>query len=159
MRSIGIVSSRGGHLTEALTLVEVFKGHDVFLIVHDYPNLKDTEFEGIKRVYRLPLVWNYSIWKGVLITNFLDLFRLVRIFWTEKPSLLFSTGAEIAVPAFYVGKFLFRTKLIFLESLARVRDFSLTGKVVYPIVDLFLVQWPELLRPEKPRAVYRGRLL
>jgi beta-1,4-N-acetylglucosaminyltransferase len=159
MKKVGIVCSSGGHLTEALSIVEVFKGHDVFLIVHDFPSLKETQFEGIHRIHKLRILLGYSSWTAVFITNFVNLFQLLRIFWIEKPSLLFSTGAEIAVPAFYVGKFLFRTKLIFLESLARVKGVSFAGKLLYPIVDLFLVQWPELLSEERPRAVYRGRLI
>jgi UDP-N-acetylglucosamine:LPS N-acetylglucosamine transferase len=96
---------------------------------------------------------------AVFLTALVNLFQFIRIFWKEKPSILFSTGAEIAVPAFYVGKIFFRTRLIFLETLTRVKDLSYAGKVLYPIVDLFLVQWPELLKKAGPKAVYGGRLI
>ncbi|WRT70409.1 uncharacterized protein IL334_007407 [Kwoniella shivajii] len=35
------------------------------------------------------------------------------------------------------------TKIIYVESLARVKSLSLSGKLVRPFVDKFIVQWPE----------------
>ncbi|WWC64392.1 uncharacterized protein I303_107002 [Kwoniella dejecticola CBS 10117] len=35
------------------------------------------------------------------------------------------------------------TKIIYVESFARVKSLSLSGKLVRPFVDKFLVQWPE----------------
>ena len=158
-KKIGFVCSSGGHLTEALSTIEAFEGHDVFLIVHDFPSLKQIQLDEVRRIYRLSIVLGYSSWMAVLLTAFANLFQLIRIFWVEKPSILFSTGAEIAIPAFYIGKIFFRTKLIFLESLARVNALSYTGRLLYPIVDLFLVQWPDLLKKAGHKAVYGGRLI
>jgi UDP-N-acetylglucosamine:LPS N-acetylglucosamine transferase len=159
MRRIGIVTGSGGHLTEALSIIEAFKGHDVFLIVHNFPSLMEIQLEEVKRIYRLRILLGYSSLFAVFLTAIINLFQFIRIFWKEKPSILFSTGAEIAVPAFYAGKILFRTRLIYLETLTRVKDLSYAGKVLYPIVDLFLVQWPELLKKAGPKAVYGGRLI
>ncbi len=158
-KKIGFICSSGGHLTEALSTIEAFEGRDVFLIVHNFPSLRRIQLDNVKRIYRLSIVLGYSSWIAVLLTAFVNLFQLIRIFWAEKPSILFSTGAEIAIPAFYIGKIFFRTKLIFLESLARVNALSYTGKLLYPIVDLFLVQWPELLEKAGHKAVYGGRLI
>ena len=158
-KKIGFICSSGGHLTEALNTIEAFKGRDVFLIVHNFPSLREIQLDNIKRIYRLSIVLGYSSWIAVLLTAFVNLFQLIRIFWVEKPFLLFSTGAEIAIPAFYIGKIFFRTKLIFLESLARVNALSYTGKLLYPIVDLFLVQWPQLLEKAGRKAIYGGRLI
>ena len=47
------------------------------------------------------------------------------------------------------------TKVIYLETFARVNDRSLTGRLVYPIADLFLVQWESLLE-FYPKAKYVG---
>ncbi len=115
-KKIGFICSSGGHLTEALSTIEAFEGRDVFLIVHNFPSLRRIQLDNVKRIYRLSIVLGYSSWIAVLLTAFVNLFQLIRIFWAEKPSILFSTGAEIAIPAFYIGKIFFRTKLIFLES-------------------------------------------
>ncbi len=159
MKKIGIVTGSGGHLTEALSIIEAFQGHDVFLVVHNFPSLREIHLDEVKRIYRLRIFLGYSSLLAVFLTAFVNLFQFIRIFWKEKPSILFSTGAEIAVPAFYVGKIFFRTRLIFLETLTRVKDLSYAAKVLYPIVDLFLVQWPELLKKAGPKAVYGGRLI
>ncbi len=159
MKKIGVVTGSGGHLTEALSVMEAFKGHDVFLLVHNFPSLREIELEEVKRIYRLRILLGYSSLFAVFLTAFVNLFQFIWIFWKEKPSILFSTGAEIAVPAFYVGKIFFRTRLVFLETLTRVKDLSYAAKVLYPIVDLFLVQWPELLKKSGPKAVYGGRLI
>jgi UDP-N-acetylglucosamine:LPS N-acetylglucosamine transferase len=159
MAKIGIITSSGGHLTEALSTIEAFQGHDVFLVVHNFPTLREIQLEEVKQIYRLRIIFGYSSLFAVFLTAFINLFQFIWIFWREKPSFLFSTGAEIAIPAFFVGKIFFRTRLIFLETLARVKDLSYAGKIVYPIADLFLVQWPELLNPKRPKAVYRGRLI
>jgi len=35
------------------------------------------------------------------------------------------------------------TKIIYVESFARTSSLSLSGKLLRPIVDVFVVQWPE----------------
>jgi len=159
MKSVGIVCSSGGHLTQALSLLEAFEGHHIFLVVHSFPSLREIQLEEVKRIYLLRILLGYSSLLAVFLTALVNLFQFIKIFWKEKPSILFSTGAEIAVPAFYIGKLLFRARLIYVETLTRVKNLSYTGKVLYPIVDLFLVQWPELLSKRRPKAVYKGRLI
>jgi UDP-N-acetylglucosamine:LPS N-acetylglucosamine transferase len=165
---IGIASSAGGHLTQALSVLETFHGHECFLILQDFPTVEKFNPDQFIRTYHLRVLFNYGlgikitpnqiIWLGVYITLLENMFEIIKIFMKEKPDIIFSTGSEIAIPAFYIGKFLFGAKLIFLESIARIKDISLTGKVVIPIVDLFLVQWEELSRKYK-KAKFWGRVI
>ena len=159
MKNIGILTSSGGHLTEAMSIIEAFEGYNRFLIVHDLPTLTGIQINEVRRIYKLRVIMGYTSLMAVFLTACVNVLEIIRIFWIERPSVLFSTGAEIAIPAFYVGKILFRTRLIYLETLTRVKELSLTGKVLYPVVDLFLVQWPELLKKAGPKAVYGGRLI
>ena len=69
-----------------------------------------------------------------------------------------SLGAEIALPFFYLGK-LFRIKTIFIESWCRLTDLSKTGRLLYPVTDLFLVQWPQLLSVCGRKARYEGAVI
>ncbi|KAJ6586985.1 glycosyltransferase family 1 protein [Mycena vulgaris] len=50
--------------------------------------------------------------------------------------------------AVYVNKFLGLSapRVIYIESFARVKSLSLSGKLLYPFVDSFVVQWPQLLK-------------
>ena len=60
----------------------------------------------------------------------------------EKPDLIISSGAAVTVPFFYLGK-LMGAKLICIQVFDRIDKPTMTGKIVYPIVDKFLVQWEE----------------
>jgi beta-1,4-N-acetylglucosaminyltransferase len=51
-----------------------------------------------------------------------------------------------------------RTRTVYVESFARTRTLSLSGKILYPLVDRFFVQWPKL-KERYPRAEYRGVLV
>ena len=66
----------------------------------------------------------------------------LKILVKERPDIVISTGAAVAVPFFYVGKLL-RAKLIYVEVYDRIDSPTLTGKLVYPITDAFILQWPE----------------
>jgi UDP-N-acetylglucosamine:LPS N-acetylglucosamine transferase len=83
---------------------------------------------------------------------------MLRILLREKPKLIISTGSEIAIPAFYLAKLL-RIKTVFIESWTRVDRPTGTGKIVYPVSDLFLVQWERLLPKYGKKAKYEGAIL
>ena len=77
-----------------------------------------------------------------------------RIIKKEKPDVIITTGALIAFPFCVIGKIM-RKKIIYIESFARVNGKSLTGKLVYPFADLFLVQWESML-DVYPKSKYVG---
>ena len=66
----------------------------------------------------------------------------------EKPDLIISSGAAVAVPFFYLGR-LMKKKLIYIEVYDRIDSPTLTGRLVYPVTDCFIVQW------EEQKAVYK----
>ncbi|MCK5473715.1 MAG: polysaccharide biosynthesis protein, partial [Planctomycetes bacterium] len=74
----------------------------------------------------------------------------------ERPNVVISTGAGIVV-FFCVFAKLLGAKLIFIESMARIKRPTLTARFLYPFSDLFIVQWPGLLK-YFPKAKYLGRL-
>jgi len=121
-------------MTEVIRMAEAFDGHEkVFVsfddeLAADLPNAR--------------LIPN-AIWPGITSLIILT-WHLFFIFIKEKPDVILSTGSHIAIPAFYLGKFLFGTRLIFVECSAQVVLPSRTGKIVYPICDRFYVQWESL---------------
>ncbi|CAE6430313.1 unnamed protein product [Rhizoctonia solani] len=51
-------------------------------------------------------------------------------------------------------------RVIYVESFARVNSLSLSGKLVRPLADRFLVQWPNLVQTDGlGTPQYRGRLV
>ena len=74
----------------------------------------------------------------------------------ERPNIVISTGAGIVVFFCVFAKFL-GARFIFIESMANIERPTLTARFLYPFADLFIVQWPELLK-YFPKAKYMGRL-
>ena len=75
---------------------------------------------------------------------------------SEKPDLLLVNGPGVCLPvvlAMFLGNVLGITNctIVFVESICRVNTLSLTGKLIYPLCDLFFVYWESLL-PLKKRA-------
>lgn len=89
-----------------------------------------------------------------LVRNF---FVALRVLFKERPNIIISTGAGVAIPFFYLGKLL-RKKLIFIEAYERIHNPSLTGRLVYPITDAFILQWEEQ-KKYYPRGIVLGQIL
>ncbi len=144
---IALVCTHGGHLTQLLRLLEAFEGHRIFFVTHYSP--RDNEVKAIAPVYFCPNIgtrlhrfaW-VAVWSLVVLLR-------------EKPQVIVSTGSEIALPFLFWGR-LMGIKSVFIESWSRVQSLSRTGKLVYPLVDEFWVQWPQLLRVCGPKARYYG---
>jgi UDP-N-acetylglucosamine:LPS N-acetylglucosamine transferase len=85
-----------------------------------------------------------------------NLWLAIGVIREHRPDVLLSTGGGVTVPVFLVGK-LAGARLIYVESLTRVEGPSLTGRLVYPLVDRFFVQWPEAA--SRGRMEFAGNLL
>ena len=144
---ICLVCSHGGHLSEMLQLIEAFEGHETFFVTYD-----STRTRGLERKYLLRNIGTNPL---VMAQAFLS---TLIILLKERPKLIVSTGSEIAIPAFYLAKLL-RVKTVFIESWTRVDRPTGTGKIVYPVSDLFLVQWKSLLKKYGKKAKYEGAIL
>ena len=154
---VGIICSPGGHLEQALAILEAFKDCKVFIVTYDFPTLKGFEHLGVDRFYYLRYFGD-SVTE-VFLTLLVSCFSYIKIFLNEKPQAIFSTGSEIAIPAFYIGKFIFGIKLIYLETIVRTIYPTVAAKFLYWTSDLFLVQWESLLSKFGNKARYAGRIL
>lgn len=132
---ICLVSSSGGHLAQLYTLRDWWRHHDRFWVTFKKEDAVSI-LEG-ERTYWAWFPTNRSIKN--LFRNLLLAWKILR---KERPDLIISTGAGVAVPFFWLGK-LFGCKLIYLEVFDRIDSSTLTGRLVYPVVDKFLVQWEE----------------
>jgi UDP-N-acetylglucosamine:LPS N-acetylglucosamine transferase len=150
---IGLVCSHGGHMTELLQVASAFDGHDTFFITYD-----SAPTRAMDSAYLVEHIGLHPV-RMVRATA-----RIVRILLRERPDLIVSTGAEIAIPTFYLAWALrkltiMKTRLLFIESWTRVTMPTRTGKLVYPIADVFLVQWEQMLDQYGRRARYGGIIL
>lgn len=144
---ICLVCSHGGHLAEMLHLQEAFEGHETFFITYDSARTRELERKYLLR----------NIGKNLLLMACASI-ATFRILLKEKPKLIVSTGSEIAIPAFYLARIL-GIKTIFIESWTRVVQPTGTGRIVYPVSDVFLVQWERLLTKYGKKAKYEGAIV
>ena len=86
--------------------------------------------------------------------NLPNLIRNLGLAWyvinKESPDLVLSTGAGVAVPFLILAK-LKGIKTAFIESFTRVKELSLSARLVLPFLDALYVQW-EQLQVKYPQA-------
>ena len=122
-------------MTHLYMLKPFWKNKDRFWVTFDKEDAKSI-LSG-EKVYPCFFPTNRNL-KNLIRNTFLA----VRILRKEKPDLLISSGAAVAVPFFYIAK-LMGKKLIYIEVYARPDTPTLTGRLVYPLVDSFIVQRAE----------------
>ena len=147
MKRVLFVASTGGHLNELLRLNELFQYYDYQIITEGGPSTKHLKDKYPSRVHYL-LFYLFKFAFNILIS----LYYAIRF----RPQVIVSTGTHTAVPICYIGK-LFGAKIIYIETFANVYHGNLAGKLVYPIVDEFLIQW-ESLHSVYPKAKYVGKI-
>jgi len=147
---ICLVASHGGHFTELMQILAAFAGHDLVFVT--YHSAREAEVKQLGRTYFTNNIGT-SPWRMLRSTGW-----AATILLQERPEVIVSLGAEIALPFFYLGKLL-GIRTIFVESWCRVEDLSKTGKLIYPVADVFLVQWPQLLEVCGPKAQYWGTVI
>ena len=144
-----LVGSSGGHLTHLYMLKPFWQDKNRFWVTFDKEDAR-SKLIGEKK-YFCYYPTNRSL--KALIKNTI---LAIKILKKEKPDLIISSGAAVAVPFFYIGK-LIGAKLVYIEVFDRYDKPTLTGKMVYPITDKFIVQW----KNEKkvyPKALYFGSI-
>ncbi|UMU17246.1 PssD/Cps14F family polysaccharide biosynthesis glycosyltransferase [Lactococcus lactis] len=144
---IALVGSSGGHLTHLYLLKKFWENEDRFWVTFDKTDAKSILKE--ERFYPCYYPTNRNV-KNT-IKNTILAFKILR---KEKPDLIISSGAAVAVPFFWIGK-LFGAKTIYIEIFDRIDKPTLTGKLVYPVTDKFIVQWEEL-KKVYPKAINLG---
>lgn len=145
-----LVASSGGHLLELLELADRYEPDARHWVTFDKPDAR-VLLAGERVTYAYGPTNRHL---GNLIRNaFLALGVMRRI----RPRAVITTGAGVAVPFLYAARALGR-RAIYVESLARIDQLSLTGRLVYPVVTHLFVQWPELARRYR-RGRYVGAIL
>ena len=148
-------SSAGGHFSELCELKELMERYNSFLITEDHEMMQEYKKVNKSRTWYMPAGTKEHLFK--FLCNFpINIFKSLVAFIKVKPDLIIATGAHTTVPICYIAK-MFGKKVIFIETFANITTKTLSGKLVYPIADLFLVQWEEMLELY-PKAKYRGGL-
>ncbi len=114
----------------------------------------------IPRAREVGQSWISSAW-----TTLVSLAASYKLLLAEDPQLVLVNGPGTCVPvclgAWLNSRLLHLgpVKIVFVESVCRVKTPSLTGKILAPFADEFLVQWPELAGSCKKAAKYVARFV
>lgn len=135
MPKIALVGSSGGHLTQLYLLKKTWSNYDRFWVTFD----KEDSRSLLKNEKKY---WCYYPTNRNIKNLIKNTFLAIKILILERPDIIISSGAAVAIPFFYLGK-IFGAKLIYIEVYDRIDLPTITGKIVYPITDKFLLQWNE----------------
>ena len=133
---ICLVGSSGGHLTHLYMLKPTWEKCDRFWVTFD--KIDANSILKAERVYHCYFPTNRNL-KNLIKNTFLA----IKVLKKEKPDIIISSGAAVAVPFFYLGR-LKGAKTVYIEVFDRINKPTLTGKLVKPVTNKFIVQWDEM---------------
>lgn len=146
---ICLVGSSGGHLTHLVRLKPWWEKYDRFWVTFE----KEDAISLLKDEKKY---WCYYPTNRNFINLIRNTFLALKIIIKEKPDIIISTGAASAIPFFYLGKIMGK-KTVYIEVYDRIMLPTMTGKLVYPVTDKFIIQWEEQ-RQFYPNGEYLGGL-
>lgn len=146
---ICFAASSGGHLEELLILQPLMDSYDSFIVT------EETAYRAAgRKIRRYHLLQVNRRERSCILRLAVNTFRSLKIYIAERPDVVICTGVLATIPLCLLCK-LFGKKLIFIESYAKVKTPTLTGRLLYPFADRFYIQWQELLK-FYPKAMYVG---
>lgn len=144
-----LVGSSGGHLAHLYMLKPFWEKKEHFWVTFNKEDAKSL----LRNEHVYPCYYPTNRSLKALIKNTRIAWKVLR---KERPDLIISSGAAVSVPFFYLGK-LFGAKLVYIEVFDRIHKPTLSGRLVYPITDKFVVQWEEQ-KKVYPKAVNLGSI-
>lgn len=159
--------NQGGHFSQMMALNALFSKFNSVLITDNVRATKDLlpckDLDDIQILVgesskRKKIKQNQSGSRISFIFEYIKLMFACNKVWKQyRPKVIISTGSNLAVPLFFIGK-INGSKLIYIETRAKVYARSMTGILVRCISDQIFVQWPEMLKLY-PNACYCGTLV
>jgi hypothetical protein len=147
-KTVLAAASGGGHWVELLRVMPAFDGFTQCYVT-------------VRRDYRrdVPGARFYTVndatgW-NLFATGLLAL-RMLIVVLLVRPHVVVSTGAA---PGYFAARFgkLLGARVIWIDSLANVRELSRSGRMAGRYADLWLTQWPWLAQHQGPS--YAGQVI
>jgi UDP-N-acetylglucosamine:LPS N-acetylglucosamine transferase len=135
-QKICLVASAGGHMSQLFKVCESWKGYETFCVT-----TVDVAREELRKYGHVYYVGECNHKQPVRVAKVL--LKCIRILFKEDFNLVISSGAAVGCLMSFLGK-IKGAKVIWLDSITNVNRLSLSGRLVRPIADLCLVQWPDL---------------
>ena len=126
-----LACSVGGHFKQMLKLADAWRDCDHFYVLMYKPVI-----ESFRKKNKVFIVTSPERNPFLFLRNIIE--SLI-VFLRTRPDVVISTGAGVAIAMCYIAK-LFGKRVIFVEDWCIVEHPSVTGRMVYPIADLFVIQ-------------------
>lgn len=134
-KKILLCFSAGGHFTQMQQLISCLPSNSFKMISEDAPDV--IEFKNKNKIETLILPKIISNRFLFLLKNITYLFQIIRT--VKSCDLMISTGGITSViPGLMC--FICRKKILFVETIAKQNELTITGKLFYLIANKFYVQ-------------------
>ncbi len=149
VKKICFAASSGGHFEQISMLRPLMEKYDSCVVTEetDYKaiikNQKMYYMHQVNRKEKLMPLW--------MIVNS---FKSLKLMVVENPDVVITTGVLAMIPLCLLAK-IFRKKLVYIESFAKVTSPTKTGMLMYKFADQFYVQWKSM-KLFYPKAIYLG---
>ncbi|KAJ7332480.1 hypothetical protein JRQ81_014660 [Phrynocephalus forsythii] len=173
-----VVAGSGGHTTEILRLLgslsqKYSPRHYVLADSDKMSEEKICSFEKKRAetasdclftLHRIPRSREVrQSWSSSVLTTLHSMFYSLPLAFRLKPDLVLCNGPGTCVPICLSALLLRmlglkRVTIVYVESICRVENLSLSGKILYWFSDYFIVQWPAL-KVKYPKSLYFGRIV
>lgn len=147
---IMFVTSAGGHLAQLLPLESWWLGHARTWVTFRRPEVEAA-------LVNEDVTWCFYPTTRNIINAVRNLFLAWPTLRRTKPDLVVSVGAGVSVPFFIMAR-VFGIHTVYIECFDRISMPTLSGRLCYPLADVFCVQWEEQLQ-FYPEAVNIGPVL
>ena len=153
-----VVLGSGGHTTEMLALIKNLDPTLYAPLIYMLATTDDTSERRVAAVggrtpdalYKLPR--SREVGQSYATSVFTTLWSFMVALWLVgkvRPDLLLCNGPGTCLPVaiatlFYRILGICKGNIVFVESFCRVTSISLTGRLLYPLADMFVVHWEEL---------------
>lgn len=179
--SLLAVAGSGGHTTELLRLLESLSDaysprHYVVADTDEMSahKIRSSELSRANKdpstpfpeyyIHRIPRSREVrQAWLSTVCTTLYSTWFSLPLTLSVKPDLVLCNGPGTCVPicisALLLGILgIKKVIIVYVESICRVENLSLSGKILFHLSDYFIVQWPAL-KEKYPKSVYLGRIV
>ncbi len=151
MKKVLITLGSGGHSAEMCRWILQKEIKEATFVLnsddfHSKPPIRASKVVRIPRVRKVGQWWFFG-----LLNFFFSFWSLVVQLQGDEFQLVLTNGPSISIPVvlyFWIRKKFcvenVQTRIVFAESVTRVRKLSLSARILHAFVDVVVVWWPEL---------------